>query len=336
MDSVVRPAKEEDIAELTEFFKKEYRPEHIMANRDYLAWQYRNISANQFYPDYSNLLFFYGKEIVGHLGMIPYFFNINGQKMRVAYLASGIVKKDLRGVGAGALLIKEAEKYFDILYTMGFNKQIAPIYKFGGWSEEQFLKRWVFKCPKNSAEKRAENIEEINFFSEDWDVLWKDITRTFAIAINRDSKYLNWRFTNHPFAKYKIFGVKHEDRVGGYIVLRKEVGKELSAYRIVDFISREETARELLWAAINLAREEGVDFLDFLCNAPIHQGAFEDAGFKLTEESDLDPVPLFILPIDPNRRKINFSYKFINPFLKDLKTDDWLVVKSDGDKDRVW
>ncbi len=336
MNSAIRPAKEGDIAGLVEFFRNVYRSEHIATSKDYLAWQYRDAGANGFYPDYSDFLLFRGKEIAGHMGLIPYVFNINGQKVRAAFLANGILKKDLRGTGAGALLIKEAEKYFDVLYTMGFNEQIAPIYKLGGWSEECFLKRWVLKYPEKTAEAGARNIVVMDSFDEIWDASWQEMAKFFSITIARSSEYLNWRFSNNPFVKYRIFGAKSGEKFGGYIVLRKEAGNEFSAYRIVDFISREETAGPLLSAAAGLAREEKVDFLDFFCSSRRYEKDLLKAGFELYNPAVDPEPPMLILPSDRDLLKINFVYKLINPELKSYMPEDWFVVKADGDKDRAW
>jgi len=336
MDSIIRPTKEGDIAELVGFFEKAYRPEHITTNRDYLAWQYRDAAASQFYPDYSDLLLFYKKAIVGHLGLIPYVFNVNGQKMRAAFLANGIIKKDLRGTGAGALLVKEAEKYFDILYTMGFNDQIAPIYKLSGWSEECFLKRWVLKHPKEAVNAGTQNIVEIDSFGEVWDASWEEMAKFFIITIGRSSKYLNWRFSNNPFIKYKIFGAKSGGKFVGYIVLRKEIGNEFSAYRIVDFISEEKAAGPLLSAAAGLAREERVDFVDFFCSSHRYGKELLKTGFELYDPLVDPEPPMLIMPSDRGLLKINFVYKLINSGLKNYAPEDWFVVKADGDKDRAW
>jgi len=330
MTSVIRPAKEGDVTKLIGFFKEMYRPEHITTGKDYLMWQYRDAAANRFYPDYSNLLLFDGEEIAGHLGLIPYVFEANGRKMKGAYLASGILRKDLYGTGAGALLIKEAEKYFDLLYTTGYNQRIAPIYKLHNWSEEYFLKRWIYNNSGSAEVKNNPQIYKIQSFDHEWDAVWEKLKNNYKITIDRSGKYLNWRFKDNPFVKYAILYAKS----GGYIVLRKEDGDEFKACRIVDFIAGPDCALELLCAAIDFIKKDKIDFLDFFCSSDMHGEALERAGFEIYNPEINPEPPIFILPADRARTKINFIYKFINPGLSNYKFQDWFVVKADGDKDR--
>lgn len=334
----IRLAGQRDVEELIKFFSRIYKPNHINADRKYLSWQYRDIPSNPFYPDYSNLLLLKNGSIVGHLGLIPYKFKIKGREFKVASIISLIVDDNLRGFGGGAFLVREAEKYFDILYDMGFNANAAPLLQLHKWAEEQKLKRWVYLSNTNK-EKFSENdgVIEIGGFDETWDKSWEELRKHYPITIDRNSRYLNWRYRDNPYIHYKIFGIKNADKYSGYMVLRKESGDEFTAYRVVDFISGPETAAFLVQKALNLANAQRVDFLDFFSSSSMYEEALKKSGFHLYEPQNNPEPPIFILPVDRSRTTaINFSYKFINPDINNYKPDDWFVVKADSDRDRAW
>jgi len=151
----IKPVTEDDIPGLINFFREVYRPGHIMAEIEYLNWQYLNAPGNILYPKYPNLILKKGDQIVGHLGLIPYRFNFYGKPKSGAFLASLIVNKDLRSHGAGVMLVREAEKYFDILYTTGFSEPTAPVLKLCGWQSASDMARWVYDCGKRADKPEA-------------------------------------------------------------------------------------------------------------------------------------------------------------------------------------
>ncbi|OGF81820.1 hypothetical protein A2W48_00420 [Candidatus Giovannonibacteria bacterium RIFCSPHIGHO2_12_44_12] len=326
----VKIANDNDIPRLIEFFRGVYSPSHILTEKKYLDWQYKNAAANIYYPEYPNLLLKKNDQIVGHLGLIPYKFKIKKEIVNAAFLASLIVDKNLRSHGAGVMLVREAEKYFDLLYTTGFNPNSVPVLKYCGWKEELWINRWVYNVGGKRVINNNEALE-IKKFNESWNESWKTLKLKREGTIDRNSDYLNWRFVDNPYIRYKIYGLKNNK---GYVILRIEKGDEYSACRIVDLISEEANARALFLSAINYAIESKVDFIDFFSFPVIYEKSLRGAGFNIYDPAENPDPPIFLLPINRERLALNFSYKQIKG--EDLRASDWLVVKSDGDRDRAY
>lgn len=317
----VKLAEENDIPALIDFFRKVYKPGHIMTDLEYLKWQF---------PGYSNLLLEKDKQIVGHLGLIPYKFRVREKLFNAAFLGCLIVSEDLRSHGAGVLLVQEAEKYFDILYTTGFSPPSVPVFKFCDWSEEALMTRWVRDLKESRRFDEDPEIAVIERFGEKWEKSWKVSSRDYAATIDRSAAYLNWRFIDNPKIKYQIFGLKD-----GYIILRIEKGNEFTAGRIVDLIGGPEAVTRLVKKAVNFAGDAKADFIDFFSFPSRYSEALQEAGFHVYNHKVNPEPPIFILPVDRKRLTLNFSYKYINR--KDQEPSlDWFVVKADGDRDRAY
>jgi len=334
----IRFAKDNDIPSMRDFFSEVYSPGHVTTDKKYLAWQYRDAPGNIYYPNYPNLLLEKNKKIVGHLGLIPYKFRILGKVKPAAFLANLVVKKELRSYGAGAFLVKEAEKYFKYLYATGINDQAMPALNFCNWSKEKYMMRWVYDFSKNDVPPTSfkdSRIITIRLFDEIWDKSWQKMHKDYGSTIDRSAEYLNWRFINNPKVNYKIWGFVEKNYIKGYIVVRIERGVEYSACRIVDFISSQEAEPRLLKKALSFASTEKINFIDFFSLTVTYRKVFKGAGFSLYDSIKNPEPPIFILPVvrDKSRQTINFSYKNVNPKIA-LSVKDWFVTKSDGDKDR--
>jgi hypothetical protein len=309
-----------DWSDLQDFFKKVYSSNHILTNQEFFEWQFVK-------SGFQNWIVKKDEQIVGHVGIINPKFVVKNQLSRVGFWACLVVLEEMRNHGLGVFLNREIENEMDIVYSTGINAEGIKLFKGLNWTDVVNLYRWV-KVPHFEGE--TGDVVEIKEFNRVWDESWKLLRKRYPITINRTSEYLNWRFINHPKTKYQVFGIKAKEGYDGYIVLRMEEG-EIRAVRIVDFIAKNEQAeKELLKAAIQHAHENKVDFLDFLCSSKMYAKSLKDLGFN---DADSE-TPIFILPIDNNRKHIKWAYKIINPELKNLQTEDWFIVKADGDKDR--
>lgn len=340
----VELASENDISDLIDFFKKVYpvrnrvsngvyKLNHVMTDPEYLVWQYLNAPGNILYPNYPNLILKKDRAIVGHLGLIPYKFLVRGESVKAAFLASLVVDKDLRAHGAGVMLARESEKYFDVLYTTGYSPPSAPVLKFCEWEKAADLMRWVYDCKNGEQSVNRIDVVAIKSFGDRWDEYWGELSKNYGATIDRSSKYLNWRFCDNPKIKYSIFGL-NTDGVGGYIVLRFEKGNDFTGLRIVDLIAGDKTVEVFLKKAINFANEQKADFVDFFSYPDKYKNAFQKIGFYLYNPEISQDPPIFILPTDRKKLALNFSYKVVNG--EKLSVDDWFVVKSDGDRDRAY
>ena len=94
----------------------------------------------------------------------------------------------------------------------------------------------------NLHKKYDYSVVEINYFDETFDRLWENVKNDYPIAVERSSKYLNWRYGS-SVNDYKIYGAYKDDELIGYIVTALEQKKDkggLILGHIVDLICHKE------------------------------------------------------------------------------------------------
>ena len=79
------------------------------------------------------------------------------------------------------------------------------------------------------------DVEEISFFSTNFDVFFNKFSRDWDYIFSRSSKHLNWRFCENP-ENYKIFLVKKEEEIVGYYVYRIILSQPISKLVVADFL----------------------------------------------------------------------------------------------------
>ncbi|SHI98235.1 GNAT family N-acetyltransferase [Lutispora thermophila] len=125
----------------------------------------------------------------------------------------------------------------------------------------------LYKNIKNVCMKKTSgySIVEIKRFDYKFDELWNNIKNDYPIAVERSSKYLNWRYVDSP-EEYKIYGAYKNNELVGYMVTAIESktgkgGENLLLGHIADFICYKEHkagAYELIREAEKKLKEAGV------------------------------------------------------------------------------
>lgn len=101
------------------------------------------------------------------------------------------------------------------------------------------------------------SMEEITSFDERFDELWEEVAAEFPRTSVRDSRYLNWRYTNHPNNEYKILALSEQSKLRGFIVLRVIHRDGIRKGLIVDLVSS--LVRPEIW---NTLLVEGIECLE--------------------------------------------------------------------------
>lgn len=113
---------------------------------------------------------------------------------------------------------------------------------------------FIFCYPDPSPKIKGSKISEKHSFDGRVDRFWKKLSKDFKIAVEKDERYLNWRYVQNPCVEYTIFIAEKEDEVDGYIVLKCEKDEGL----IMDFFSNnDEVLFGLVGKAIEFFRKKG-------------------------------------------------------------------------------
>ena len=364
----IRPIKKSEWEKLQDFNAREYRPGHILTNKTYYDWQFDNV----FSPatdDYSSLgLFDRAGQIAGTIGVFPAPCSFFGRTVNCHWLANLMVKKELRNLGYGYLLLDQAARGADVAVDHNINDSAWPLFIKSGWRGGD-IKRWVgvldvvaakqiisrtdagdLKTLQELSDKfdSAWSFEKIDRLGNDFDRFWAGIRERYPISIDRSSRYLNWRFADNPLTPYSMFATQRNNHLESLAVLRIEDITEgeghrpsgLKIGRIVDFVSTPGAEEYTLSKLMEFCRNQKLALVDFFGTGDFGRQAMERIGFGGGDVPPYNLIPTLLNPIDRVKRtKHNFAFKVMSQLYKNTESenlDNWYTVKSCGDQDRPY
>jgi len=351
----IRFVKKSEWEQLKAFNEVEYRPDHILANKKFIDWQYgppRRVKAggplspNQ--DEYTVVgVFSENGDLVGTFGMFLSGWNSLGKEVIGNSLCNLIVKKDMRSLGYGYLLLEKAMKYGDIVIDHGINEPALPLFKKSGFRFFD-LKRYFYiinpqktkeiigdetadvRVPENSpVGLNGVVFEVVDLFDDSINGFWERVKERYPITITRTADYLNWRYAQHAFFDYKCFIARKDSNVGALAIVRiEEPENQFKVAHLVDFVSTKELEEYTLAKVVDYCIKKKVDWLDYFFSSNFHQKTIEKLGFINGDTKPYDLIPMLLNPIDRVKRvKINVAVKGADP--KDVYT-----TKGGGDQDR--
>ncbi|MBI2024690.1 MAG: hypothetical protein HYT03_01175 [Candidatus Harrisonbacteria bacterium] len=359
----IRFIKKSEWEQLRNFNADQYRPDHILTNKQYYDWQFDNVF-NEQKDSYTTLGLFSKGELIGTFGMFTAPYNCFGRQVTANCLANLIIKKDLRSLGYGYRLLERASNFNDLAIDHTINQQAWPMFIKSGWVGEN-LKRFIYifnleamrkliinddtrqlsASPTNPVIVRHWRWEPVEKFNENFDIFWEKVKNRYPITIKRSSQYLNWRYVDTNLMKYQIFAAVGSDGISGFAVFRTEnvyrdnqaIGVKIG--RLVDFVADAAAERFILGKVIEYGRQSGWDGLDYFFSGQNRIESLEDLGFFDGDSAGYASIPILFHPISTKRMHLNFAIKLINPELTKQPADklyNWYTTKSDGDQDRPY
>ncbi len=344
----IRQVKKSEWDKLRVFNEAEYKPGHILTDKNYYDWQFDS-PWNTNKDCYETLGLFDGKgDIVGTFGLYSAPHNYFGRTLTGSQLCNLMVKKELRALGYGYLLLEQAASLHPLAIDHTINETAWPMFMKAGWLGEEIRRFLYIINPKTplyelpAAEHRRAVAEGWHFdavteFDSSVDIFWKTVKNRYPISIERSAQYLNWRYAKNPLAKYQIFAAKNGGEVKAVVVLRVEepkMGQSLGmkVARIIDFVSAEDSEVFALDATSHYCRENKIDFIDYFTSGDFHKKGLREAGFVFGDEGEYEKVPILFNPVSSKRKRLNFAMKSKEEF----KLKDCYTTKGGGDQDRPY
>lgn len=261
----------------------------------------------QIHPDYrkkhvfSNLLLSVPDDALTH--NINSFYGIPNDNSLKAFINNGSIE-----ITTLPLLIKtiKLSNYFD-----------SPIRQILKPFDIFWKNRNTFSC-----------IEEFNGnFDDSFEYLAKKTSERVSVLNNRKKEFLNWRYKNHPTEKYKIFTLKTNNELIGYIITKihhvekKKIGVILD-YMVNSNHKNKTQLKNLIHKAISNFWEHDVSIaITTSRNGLLENQLLRSCGF-FTAPSFLKPVSLhFIVQTFDDDKKHTKLKKF----------DNWFFVFGDYD-----
>jgi hypothetical protein len=63
-------------------------------------------------------------------------------------------------------------------------------------------------------------VRTVDKFESAFDLLWEDTKSRFRLSVERSSRFLNWRYCQHPFYSYLILSCEDQDDLVGFATIR--------------------------------------------------------------------------------------------------------------------
>lgn len=378
-DVQVTFCSEKEIYLLQQFIDQYWKQGHILSyDQKLLLWQY---SQQRSYIKPLNgpsvLIARDNKDnLVGMLGLINVEVNVQGKLYPGVWLAIWLSIPEAKRLGAGLKLLWSVHKMgYQAIFVVGSNEMVNRVYEGLNYWIYRDMPRWIgildmkktkllleianAQADKNSITRLVEEhsvspkfkvpgdfdieiIKPNRPLGQDWDDFWYETLAPFMICTNRDSKYLNWRYCEHPRFRYEMLMAKDRrtKKPLGLIVFRLEQIKGYNdrVIRVVDFLSVPQAEFALARAFVSAAQENNVLFADFYCTDSRAVHALEALGFKLFKWHEGQPYfPCRFQPLEGTPFKLNGAF-WLSPEIGNTKTlanaEGFYVTKSDGDQDR--
>jgi GNAT superfamily N-acetyltransferase len=168
-------------------------------------------------------------------------------------------------------------------------------------------------------------VEQIERFGPEFDNFWKKAMAQAKVMVERNAKFLSWRFNQRPGENYHTLAALRNKEIIGYIVTRKADISSLNTGIIMDYLvlpGEADALRSLLNSALDYFTKEGIDICITSClKNNIYYNILEEEGF-IKVPSKLNPRKLVLVG------RVNQDDADKNIFL-DRK--NWFVTFGDWD-----
>ncbi|MFZ5800485.1 MAG: GNAT family N-acetyltransferase, partial [Candidatus Omnitrophota bacterium] len=321
----------EVIEMLRENFQREKMRKAKHFGAEYWKWQY----ANNPFGRAITLLAKENGALAGQYANIPIDLKLDGKVVKAATVIDLMVRPEFRRQGIFKKMGEEANR---ILSRENFALSLAfPSRKDSsagfvqrlGWQVVGELRVMVgITVPKSGTLGRRGTgapvikIKTADSFPERVNELWEETRPQIKVGVERNQKYLNWRYGQNPATKYEIFLGFQDNDLAGYLVLKTERIMGIKLGIIVDMLCRNDEAviRGLMHKGMQYLHGKGAQACVSLKNS-LYACALKALGFWELP-SWLNPKR-YTLIVRPNQEGPNLS------LIKDL--NNWYLHFGDWD-----
>ncbi|MDN3676684.1 GNAT family N-acetyltransferase [Flavobacterium paronense] len=213
----IRDYKKGDEIAILSLFEKVFK---VPMSLPYWQWRFENNPAGQYFIK----LMWDGDSLVGHYAVSPVYLLINNQKCLTTLSMTTMTHPDYAGRG----IFKDlAVAFYDQLEN---EKGVVAIWGYpNSNSHYGFIKNLGWKdlsvvhslsMPTTSlSPKSSPNVTLVHKFTDKHVKQLSEFSQSFAITIDRDLTYLNWRYVQNPSKAYRIFEYAN-DKNEGFVVVK--------------------------------------------------------------------------------------------------------------------
>ncbi len=141
------------------------------------------------------------------------------------------------------------------------------------------------------------SIKQIDSFDEEYDSLWKNVSKNINVCVNRNADYMNWRFVTKPDEIYYRYGLYENNILQGIVVytIKRKHGGLIGYLMELIYNPQNLTAgKQLLnFASIECKKEKADTILAWSIPESFNYKAYKQSGYYNLPEK-LRPQKLFL------------------------------------------
>ena len=353
---IVRLSKDK-FKHLVNFFENNYGSKYSLSNKKHFNWLFNNY-LNKSKKNYTAYIALIDNKIVGFYAWIPVKYQFFGKITKCNYQMNLMIDNNYRNLGIGYYLLKKVENIkSEIAISLNIGSEGERLISRMNWiikdlqryihilniqNLNAYLKKKIifkklnykFSNIKKFHSKINYKFVKLKRTNNKLDYFIKKVNKKYPITTFRDSKYVQWRWFDHPYINYHVFCTSFNNEYVSLSVLRIENDKNLKIGRIVDFLSLKESEYFTISKIIDFFYKKNCDLIDYFSSTNYHKDSFIKSGFLNEKNIKNNFIPLVFNPPD-NRKKLNFTFKVFNNELSNNNVlKNIYVNKSDADGDR--
>ncbi|TVP47180.1 MAG: GNAT family N-acetyltransferase, partial [Mongoliibacter sp.] len=353
-----------DLEGLKDFFIKAYGESTVFQSEAFLTYYFQNPwePSSIFKVNWIGLN--NKEEVVSHYGGLQYQMHLGDQLISAIWGVNAYTLPAWRGLGFNGTLVNKLFEENPINATLGMALETHKFYKKLGYNvfDHKRMKRYIFNLSEKTFElvkdmgyqvERAQtlvglNKEVLEIASADNIIMLKDehldrinivYDQKAVCTTFRDSEFLKWRFLNHPFIDYKVFGFLGNNGLAAYLAIRLEELQPSNSKvaRIIDMYGDSDGIQDLLAHVIAWCKKQACLYLDFSKIGDLYSEELLNAGFKELEEEDVVLFPQVSAPVvpRPNHEYLALQSVYHNEYIQKLGIGDIYFTRMDSDRDRI-
>lgn len=346
-----------DSQRVCDFYAKHWKRITALSHLKFYQWQFTASPSDAGKDHCMIALDDTSNQLCGVMGLNTRPFLLEGIEKKGAELTTWIVDEKYWGKGIGAKILKKIQEKYDILIGMGISDMALPIYLRSGFRYVKAIPRYIKVFNFDAIQEYAHYEPLAIKLIKQWHdlggnipfkiepIIEEKINRIELISrkqlnyFSRAYKFLEWRYSNHPFFSYKQFLIQSTGQNKGqgiYLCVREETNSNnLRILHVLDCLGDEINMKAAVSFIQDYCIKNNIYLADFYCTSTQISRYFTVAGWFSIIDDTYFQFPHLFHPIElrvpPTTSLIYWSKDNLLEMANILKL---YITKQDADLDR--
>lgn len=331
--------------DICDFYNRNWPRKIALADHDFYKWQFIDTPASKGTDECCVAVD--GSDVVGIMGLNARDFYSGGKKVIGSELTTWVVAEKHRNKGSGPQMIDFLKSKFDVMTGMGISAQALPVYLRSGFRYVKAIPRHVHVINWDNISNHIESTPLAAKYARSQVVLSKYTASTTEehlldsiysefsknhFSFSRFSKDVKWRYDDHPYFNYHHFIVNGDCHVS--VRIDNGIDGFVMAH-CVDIVGNKDSYHSAISAAIEYAKENGADAIDFFFTNASINARLDAMGLFSTLDHEFFKFPHLFHPVEIRTPATTSLILWSRNEMDDMLDMSLLhVTKQDADFDR--